>query len=161
MSSSDTKGPTNSLSIPENVSASVNQQTIPDQTIVSTTSQVNKDSSPVHYQTMVWWDFFFSLRLKTLTCIISTLFLSFIRPWLPHQTINTFKNKSTCLFSSIRPWQPHQTINTNYQESTHFFSSIRPWSDGLFLQFKGENTDLYHFNSISMLHQTMAAPSDH
>ena len=84
--------------------ASVNQQTIPDQTIVSTTSQVNKDSSPVHYQTMVWWDFFFSLRLKTLTCIISTLFLSFIRPWLPHQTINTFKNKSTCLFSSIRPW---------------------------------------------------------
>ena len=33
--------------------ASVNQQTIPDQTIVSTTSQVNKDSSPVHYQTMV------------------------------------------------------------------------------------------------------------
>ena len=115
--------------------ASVNQQTIPDQTIVSTTSQVNKDSSPVHYQTMVWWDFFFSLRLKTLTCIISTLFLSFIRPWLPHQTINTFKNKSTCLFSSIRPWQPHQTINTVYQESTHFFSSIRPWSDGLFLQF--------------------------
>ena len=116
-----------------NVWASVNQQTIPDQTIVSTTSQVNKDSSPVHYQTMVWWDFFFSLRLKTLTCIISTLFLSFIRPWLPHQTINTFKNKSTCLFSSIRPWQPHQTINTFYQESTHFFSSIRPWSDGLFL----------------------------
>ena len=33
--------------------ASVNQQTIPDQTIVSTTSQVNKDSSLVHYQTMV------------------------------------------------------------------------------------------------------------
>ena len=82
--------------------------------------------------------FFFSLRVKTLTCKISTLFLCFIRPWQSHQTINTF-----------------------YQELTHFFSSIRPWSDGLFVQFKGENTDLYHPNSISMLHQTMATPSDH
>ena len=82
--------------------------------------------------------FFSRLRQKTLTFLISTLFLCFIRPWQPHQTINTF-----------------------YQESTHFFSSIRPWSDGLFLQFKGENTDLYHFNSILKLHQTMAAPSDH